>query len=184
MAKDLDPVEAFHILLRFSGDVERAAFALGVKTHELAGLSTKYGWAAKIKELTRAGSGDGAALQREINSAINLVQAHKLRGMVDRLVAVYASDENALKSLVEVTTKDRSYVDMTPLLKLVQAAEIAQSMTCTALGDSAEQKRIDGERNSGTGQQKIAQALARALDAADSVPGALSANIVRKELQG
>jgi hypothetical protein len=174
---DIDQVAAFFVFAQYAGDVERTAFALSLPAEAVFSVASANGWAEKLKRSTASNSGGQSAEQRSVNRIVNYVQAHRLRAMVDALVSEFTDEPEKLKELVEVHTKGGSYVDMSPVLNLVKAAETAQNMTYRALGDSMEQSKADERPDAGG--KDLSKAVWQAMDVADRTPGTSSVDLVR-----
>lgn len=177
---EADQVAWFMVFVHFAGDVDRASYSLGVPPDALREVSQAYGWDAKLKKAIGSNSASGGELQRSVNRAINLVQAHRLRSIVDQLVQEYSADSAKLTALVTVNTAKGSYVDMTPVLNLAKAAQVAQDMTYRALGDTTDQTQRD-ERPENGGKD-LSMALLKALETADRTPGLSSVDVVKTTL--
>lgn len=177
---DVDQVRAFMTYAHFNGDANRAALALGLPSDDVETLAALYGWAGRLKSARGSGSSEGAA--RSLNRAINFVQAHRIRGMVDQLIQEFSSSPEKLVAMVTVQSMQKNYIDTGPFLNLVRAAQVAHEMTYRASGDSLQ---ASGQVEGGDTPQDskaAASAVLSVLAAIDSTPGKSSVDFVRQEI--
>ena len=177
---DLDQVSAFFAFTHFGGDEVRTAHTLGVEPAEIEALAIRHGWRQKLALVTAKGRST-SEVQRETNRAVNMVQAHRLRNLVDRVLTDLEGKEDLIAELT-VTTKNGSYLDMKPLHQLVQAAAVAQEMTYRASGDT-DRVKDPRDADASEGGAELGKAVLDALTVADSRPGLSSVALVRKQLE-
>lgn len=174
----LDVAQIFQTYVTFGGDVDKTAAATGISREAVRQLVAAEKWKDKISEWMELREGDPRDLQIQINRAVNYVQAHRLRAVIDRVIAHIATlDEEKLTELLTKTTKDGSEFVTRPITDLVKAAEACQAMSARALGDTAAERPDDP----GSKGSSVALQVMRAMNAADA-SGLSSVEVVRKEL--
>lgn len=150
-AAGFDVERAFQFYAQFSGDIERTAHALGVAPVDVLRAADRLKWNAqleKIFELKKSGRpGD---IERGISRAMNFVQAHRMRVVIERLLKKFydMTDDELFESAftVKVTTaKDGSEseqrtINTKPFADLATAMEKCQQMTYIALTDTATER--------------------------------------------
>ena len=175
----LDVSQIFQTYIAFAGDAERTAVALNMHVSEIRQLANAENWQAKVSEWTKLREGDPRDVQIQINRAVNYVQAHRLRSVIDKVVS-HLSEMDAA-GIVDTLTKNSAHgseFSARPLTDLVKAAEACQAMTARALGDTI------GERPEADPNAKgssIALQVMAAMSAADKV-GLDSVEIVKEQL--
>lgn len=179
---NLDRENAFLLYATFCGDVERTAHALNISGAAVLKVAEDEGWNKKLAgiiELKRSNKpGD---VERAINRALNFVQAHQFRLIVQRVIAKVTSmdEEDFRKYLLTSTTKEglaTPKLSTRALADLASALEKAQAMSYLALNDTAQERikrnEIDnGGTSGGELHAKIAQAMSEA--GASSTPRAM-----------
>lgn len=179
VAPELDPAAAFLALCAFRGDVLQAAEALRVPTDDLKTLSARYDWPTRLRSMGVSPGGAASnkqdATTRAQNRALNLVQAIRLREVVDRVTVEVLSSPEKLAEFTTVTTKNGTKRDLRTITDLVNAANVAQQMTSRALQDHADNEAPDREALRG---QELSIELSAALDAAAKT-GLPSSEVVR-----
>lgn len=178
----LDVSKIFQTYLVFGGDVDRTAVALNEDAEIISELALQENWKAKLGQLSKITDGDSKELQVQINRAVNYVQAHRIRSIVDKVVS-HLSTKSA-EELVDLFTKvgrnGESEFSSRPLADLVKAAETCQAMTQRALGDTAAERPAEESSKNSKGSNISLQVMA-AMNAADAA-GMNSVELVRKEL--
>lgn len=179
----IDPAAVFSALVLFRGDLIQTSESLRVPERTVAEMSSKYGWAAKLREMGVTGSSAPTnkqdAVARLQNRAMNFVQAIRLRELVDRLALEMLESPEKLTEFTTVVTKNGTKRDMRTVVDLVNAANVAQAMTARALQDHKDNEAGDREAMDGN---QLSLAVGAALDAAMST-GKPSSELVR-ELPG
>jgi hypothetical protein len=180
-----DKENAFLLYSIFCGDVKRTAHAIGVKEDLIEKLALVNGWDAQLKPIIdlkqSARAGD---VERAINRALNFVQAHKTRMLLERvlvqLTGMSPSDLEAF--LFPQKTKGGGEVIQTfstrALADLASAIEKCHAMTYLALNDTSSDRKERGEdASSGAGESaseihmKLAAAMSAAGGASKSIKG-------------
>lgn len=176
---ELDVSKVFQTYIAFSGDVDKTAIALNEDREIILQLASAENWPAKVKQWNTLHTGDPKDVQIQINRAINYVQAHRLRSVVDRVIQhLGGGSDKELVDRLTVVTKHGAEFKSRILTDLVKAAESCQLMTQRALGDTAAERPEDGPERKGS---DIALQVLQALNAADE-SGLDSVAVVRKQL--
>jgi hypothetical protein len=174
----LDVSKIFLAYTAFAGDPVRTAHAMELPMETVRDLAKEEGWDAKLKELNRA-SGDSREVSVQINRAVNFVQAHRTRSVLDKILNELVKMEGPeLLSRLTVEGKNGSEVKLRPLTDLVKAIETAQLMTARALGDTADERP---KEEHGPGGSAIALQVLHAMNAAKEI-GVDSVEIVKQQI--
>lgn len=164
----IDVVRVFLHYVASVGDVERTALACDLDPEIVRKLAESEGWNDKIKRLTLASKGGGMQagdFERLQNRALNWVQAHRLRQVLDEVITHYhaMSPEEIIES---ITVKDKENVPRISarfFSDLAKALETVQGMSYAALGDTVpERQAMTGDEKANTA--KVHAALIAALN--------------------
>jgi hypothetical protein len=132
--------KALLLFMAFNGDIDKTAVAMGTPVAVISGIATSNDWSQKLSELGRTPVGDPRSGEAAFNRAINYVQSHQMRAVVD-VVLDYMEEtmatEGGIRKLFFVQTKDGEFFSARALVDLVQAAQACQEMVLRALGDPA-----------------------------------------------
>jgi hypothetical protein len=167
---DLGEEEVYMLFAAFCGDVERTAHACNRTPAMVLEMSQRGGWYEKLKniiELKRSGRpGD---VERAINRAINFVQAHRLRMVLEAVVRHISSMPfDDLMELIITPGRDPAGNTVNRLLTrpfadLAAAIEKCHAMTYLATGDtSTERKDNTGMSEDGVSAGEIHARIAAA----------------------
>jgi hypothetical protein len=136
----------------FGCDVERAAIAANLPVERVRQMALDGRWEDQLKVLVRLKqSGKPGDMERATNRAINLVQAHRYRLLLERLLREFSLlTPAALRDwCMEITEGDDGIVKRKlvtrPFADLATALEKCQSMTYLALCDTATDRSKRGE---------------------------------------
>jgi hypothetical protein len=172
----IDRENAFLLYATFCGDVVKTAHALNVPPVAVLRVVDEDGWTEKLKGIIELkNSGKPGDLERGINRALNFVQAHRMRLIVERAIRAFTNlSEQEFKDQLTTTgayknkegapiivrTSTRSIAD------LASALEKVHSMSYAALGDSGQErvrrKEVDGSSVAVCDMHaKIAEAMAK-----------------------
>lgn len=143
-----DVEQAFQLYVQFSGDTQKTSHALNVPEFQVLKLVDRLHWdkqLAAIFELKKSGKpGD---VERGISRAMNFVQVHKFRIVVERIVRkFYAMDDDALFDACFTQRLDKDgneigrVVNLKPFAELATAMEKIHQMTYMALSDSMSER--------------------------------------------
>lgn len=167
----LQPDEANIMLLymSFLGDIPKVAAAANLRPDQVVAMAAAKGWDKRVAVLTNVRDAHGAeAMAKELNRTVNLVQALRLRSLLDAIIRRTTRNKVNLDRFIEIEKRDRTgrvvatQLSMRNAVELVKAVEIAQRLTYTALGDSL------GERNAASaegGDSKVSLGVLKALAA-------------------
>lgn len=175
----LDVSTIFQTYLTFYGDVERTAVAMQIDAQTVRDLANAERWADKVSELNQLRAGDSRDVQVQINRAINFVQAHRIRSVLDKVVSHFSKmdAEGLVDTLTHVDKNGSSTFSARALTDLVKALETTQLMTQRALGDTASEQG-GGKEPKGS---KVALLVMDAMNAAEA-SGLDSASVVRQQV--
>ena len=82
----LDVAQIFQTGMAFCGDIERTAAATFVSRKVVQALAASERWTEKIAEWNQLREGDPKDPRIQINRAVNQVQAHRLRAILDKVI--------------------------------------------------------------------------------------------------
>lgn len=176
----MDLNQAFGLYIQFSGDVQRTAHALNVSAVDVLRAADRLGWAKKLEPLLEMKKGGRAEdIERSISRAMSFVQAHRLRVVLERVLArFYAlSDDELYKlcfSVKRVEKKDGS-VEVTESVNtkvfsdFAAALEKCHSMASAALTDTATDRaaRKDRPEDAGVSATALHSIIAAAMSGND-----------------
>lgn len=154
----IDRENAFLLYAAFTGDVERTAHALNVSAVQVMRMAEVCGWNDKLRgilELKRSGKpGD---VERAINRALNFVQAHKLRMLLERILQRITGmthteiDEYLFSGKITQAGSIEKKLSTRALADLASALEKCHAMSYLALTDTAQDRAKRNEAASGDG---------------------------------
>ena len=161
--RDVDTLRVGQAFLHTGGDVARTAVICRVAPDVVKQLSIEHDWPAQLESVAATGPGLDDEEKRRLNRDQNLLQAHRLRELVERVVGYLAdTDSQTFQHFFTAVDKQGNPVPtVKPLLELTKAAESIHGMTYSALGDKPSADRLN-EASTKTGD--IALTVARALD--------------------
>jgi hypothetical protein len=154
---DLDREQAFLLFATFTGDIVRTAHALGVPDAAVLKMAEEEGWHNKLgpilalKKSSRPGD-----IERAINRALNFVQAHRMRLVIQRVITrLTGLTKEEFEEQLFVKSTSKSGVESTKLstralADLASALEKAQAMTYLALNDTAQDRNKRKENGDDT----------------------------------
>jgi len=177
---ELDVASIFEHFLMFNGDADKTAVALNLDPQDVRQLAIVERWQDKVERWNQVRQGDSQDAQVQINRAVNFVQSHRMRSILDKLVTeLSAKDASELVELLTTHNAHGSSFNTRPLTDLVKGLEACQAMTQRALGDTADE-RPDGNAKGQKGSS-IALMVMQAMSAADKL-GIDSAAVVKEQL--
>ena|SRR5436190_8656908 len=179
MSSLVDTSKIFETYIVFMGDVSKVAVALDIEESTIKNLATCEGWDKKLRAWQQQVSGDPKDLQISINRAVNFIQSHRLRSVLDKVVGkLHAMTADELLEALTVNTKYGPEVKTRALTDLVKAAESVQLMSQRSLGDTADERPKQDEHSKGS---SIMLQVAQAMQAAGEL-GISSTEVVQKQL--
>lgn len=144
----IDRENAFLLYAAFTGDLERTAHALGIRTIDVLNVANEENWNEKLKGiLDLKKSGKPGDIERAINRALNFVQAHRMRLIIERAI-------RRLTSMTDDELEEYLFTDQTsgekpmtvkrlttrPLADLAAAIEKCHAMSYAALNDTTQER--------------------------------------------
>lgn len=181
----VDVVRIFLTYTLFVGDVEKTATSLDIDPEVVSSLAASEGWDTKLKRvclLSKTGKpGDWEKAQHR---AMCYVQAHQLRGLMDKILAKFGEmDKDELADAMSNVAKDGSkHISSRFFADLAAAMEKSQQMGYAALGDTLTERAAhespDSEALNATALHAAVTAalnnpLAKAIDVASVVKTAV-----------
>lgn len=143
---EIDRPQAFLLYAANCGDVEKTAHALGIPAVVLLKVVDDEGWVSRLGPIMeKMKSHKPGDLERGINRALNFVQSHRLRLILERAIRVmtgWTDDEMKTSLLQETCTKMGSSTKLTTrwAADFATALEKCHSMTYQALNDTASER--------------------------------------------
>lgn len=171
----LDRENAFLVYATFIGDPERTATALNIRPLDVVRMADDGHWLDRLKPLLELSkSSKPGDVERVINRALNFVQAHRMRMVIERALnrlvgmTVEEFEDYVFTSQEYDSKKGPSKVkrlSARALADLAAAIEKCHSMTYAALGDTAKERQARDEGSPETAANdmylKIAAAAAK-----------------------
>lgn len=144
----IDRENAFLLYAAFTGDLERTAHALGIRTIDVLNIANEDHWGEKLKGiLDLKKSGKPGDIERAMNRALNFVQAHRMRLIIERAIRKLSSmtDEELEEYLfTDQTSGDKPMtvkrLTTRPLADLAAAIEKCHAMSYAALNDTTQER--------------------------------------------
>jgi hypothetical protein len=174
----IDRENAFLLYATFTGDLERTAHALNVRACDVLLMADEEKWNEKLKPiLDLKKSTKPGDIERAINRALNFVQAHRMRMVIERVIKRLSGMNDA--ELEEYMFSEHAlgkegnrhmYKKLTTraLADLASAIEKCHAMSYAALNDSAPERgrRKDDSDPVAAGDMhvKIAEAMQKAAE--------------------
>lgn len=171
MAKKTDEVQIFHVFMVLVGDVEKTAAALDVDPEVIRGLAEKYNWCEKVKRISILSKGGTQGdWERAQNRALNFVQAHQLRRILDLQLAHIA--ETQTEDVMKVTDQRTGEIKYSArvLVDLSTAMQRVHEMSYNALGDSIKERTVEKATDDPVTQGGLHTAMISALNKSGEVP--------------
>lgn len=139
----LDVAQIFLTYMSLVGCVEKVAAALDLDPAIVQGLADEFGWDVKLRRVSlMSKSGKPGDYERAQNRALNFVQAHRLRLVLDKMIAAY-SDLSPVDAVMKCASIDREGVPHASaryFADVAAAMEKVQAMSYAALGDSLKER--------------------------------------------
>lgn len=182
---NLDTSRIFLTYITFVGDVEKTAEELGLDPAIVRKIADDEDWESKIRKVSLMSKSDKPGdWERAANRALCFVQAHQIRGLIDRMLQSFKglTPEEIADRLGTFDKNGSIHVSARFFADLTAAAQKAHEMSYAALGDSmGERKDRSGEEN----DQLNANALHAAVISALNNPSARPPEVISeiKKLQ-
>ena len=188
----MDLNQAFGLYMQFSGDVQRTAHALNVTPVDVLRAADRLGWAKKLEPLLEMKkSGRPEDCERSISRAMSFVQSHRLRVVLERVLArFYAlSDDELYKicfSVKRIEKKDGT-VEVTESVNtkvfsdFAAALEKCHAMCSAALTDTATDRAARKDRpDDGVNATQLHSIIAQAMAGGD--PNSPAAQLLQEQI--
>lgn len=176
----LDVSSIFEHYITFGGDALKTAAALNLDPQDVQQLAIVERWADKVERWNQIRQGDSQDVQVQINRAVNFVQSHRMRSILDKLVTELSTKEAS--ELIEMLTTHSAHgssFSTRALTDLVKGLEACQAMTQRALGDTADERPDSSKTQKGS---SIALLVMKAMSASEQM-GVDSVDVVKKQLE-
>jgi len=166
----IDRENAWLLFASFAGDIERTALALNVPAVAILRVADDEGWLARLKPIIDLKkSGRPGDIERALNRAVNYVQAHKFRIIVERTLQRITNMDVAEFEHYMLTKAGKEgredCLTTRPLADLAAALEKAHAMSYQALEDTssdrAKRKEVQSEVSAGDMYAKMAEAMSK-----------------------
>ncbi len=152
----IDRENAFLLYAAFCGDLERTAHALNIRTMDVLRMADEENWNEKLRgilELKKSGRpGD---VERMINRALNFVQAHKMRMVIERVLCRITKltpeelEDYMFSGKVSKDGDIEKKLSTRAIADLASALEKCHAMTYAALNDSAPERAKRNDKEDG-----------------------------------
>lgn len=173
---DIDRSQAFLLFSTNCGDVEKTAHALGISPVALLRVVDEEGWLARLgpilEKMKSQRSGD---LERGINRALNFVQSHRFRIVLERALRMMTNwDDEQMKEylLPQSYTKegipDQRKISTRWAADFATSLEKCHSMTYAALNDTATERVRRKDETPGESALDLHARIAQAMSGAGS----------------
>jgi len=166
-----DVAQVFLVFMSLVGDESKTATALDLEPAFIEWLAEQEGWREKVRRISIMSKSEKPGdWERAQNRALNFVQAHRVRILIDKLLHILSKDADedpqTLLTRLTTTTKDghcnisaRFFADIT------SAMEKIHTLSYYALGDSVGERRDRAaEDGSDVSAAQIHAALLQALN--------------------
>lgn len=179
--RDVDVLRIGWTFLHFRGDLDKTAVVARTTADVVRQLATEHGWDDRIAEIDRAQQG-GPEEAKQVNRTINLIQAQRLRDILDRVVShLQDAEDDTFSSFFESVDKKGNVIpNSKALTDLTKAAETIHHLTYAALGDG----KAATEANASGDAIEIALAVANGLSRlAEKMPDRSAIPVVSEVIQ-
>ncbi len=138
-----DCAQAFLLFMSLVGDVERTAHALNKDPEFVRRLADEEGWSAKIQRVSLMSRGQRPGdWERATNRALMFVQAHQLRGVLDKILFELRelSGEDIMAKCTSTDKNGNCHFSAKFLTDLTAAMEACGRISLVALGDTVTER--------------------------------------------
>ena len=177
----VDREQAYLLFATFCGQPVPVAKALGISPQAVLRMAAEGGWAEKLAPIIslHQGATKPQDIERAVNRALNYVQAHRLRVVIERLMKkLYDLDADGLTEFFTDEIANGAGVSKKVnarfLADLAASMEKAQMLTYAALNDTATERNKRGPEQDGASASALQAQISQAMDAVlrDSSPRA------------
>ena len=163
----LNVAQIFLVYMTLIGDVQKTALALDLDPELVSQLAAEEGWAEKIRRCTMMSKSESPGdWERAQNRALNFVQAHRLRLLLDKVFQYFEARDAAeyLETEREISGRAvRPSIGVKFFTDLASALEKVHALSYHALGDTLGERK---ERDHGSDGEITTANLHTALIAA------------------
>lgn len=140
-----DISQVFLVFMALIGDVEKTAIALDLEPAYVAELAEKEQWNEKIARVSvMSKSGNEGDWERAQNRALNFVQCHRLRRIIDDQLLYLQELE---RDRVMLSGKANDKISARVFADLAAAMQKIHEMTYSALGDTVKERTVKAEQD-------------------------------------
>jgi len=142
-----DVAQVFLVFMSLIGDEGKTATALDLEPAYVEWLAEQEGWKEKVRRISIMSKSEKPGdWERAQNRALNFVQAHRVRILIDKLLHVLTKDTDedpqTLLTRMSTTGKDgRCNISSRFFADLTSAMEKIHTLSYYALGDSVGERR-------------------------------------------
>ena len=180
---EVDVSQMFLIYMATVGDVNRTAAALHIAPAVVQEMAEREGWVEKVRRVSVMSKSEKPGdYERAVNRALNFVQAHQFREMVENFLRhMRAKSTQELENLM--LSSDRSGVNHVSgrfFSDMATALQKCQEMTYAALGDASGDRKLAGGGLNGDAKGDTAgvhAAVIAALNSCSATPSAASVSL-------
>ncbi len=143
----IDVSQMFLVFMATIGDCERTGAALNVDPNVVKELAEREGWVEKVRRISVMSKSEKPGdFEKATNRALNFVQAHQLRQMVENFLRFLRSKPNAeLEDLMTQHDRGgRTHVSGRFFSDIATALQKCHEMTYAALGDASGDRKLAG----------------------------------------
>ncbi len=147
-----DIAQVFLVFMATVGDVDKTALALDIDPVFVAWLAEQEGWKEKVRRISiMSKGGKPGDWERAQNRALNFVQAHRVRMLIDRLLLslIKMDEASFLKNFQTVVEKNRNSTSARFFADVMSALEKVHTLSYYALGDSVGERMQRSEQEGG-----------------------------------
>lgn len=162
----IDVSQCFLVYMSVCGDCERTALALDLDPKLVQELAAKEGWHEKIRRISLLSKSEKPGdFERATNRALNFVQAHRVRLVLDKVIEKFHGLD-ADETLEMLTTRREGQISYSArfLSDLTSALEKVAFLSYAALGDSISERATREETSDGVDANDLHKAVLMALN--------------------
>jgi hypothetical protein len=162
-----DVSQIFLVFMSLVGDVSKTAAALNLDPLIVQTLADEEGWTEKVRRISvMSKGGKPGDFERAQNRALNFVQAHRMRLIVDAMLQVFdgLTTEEVLAHMTMVDKTGSGHISARFMADLSSASEKVHALSYAALGDTVKERvereeGDDGEMNTNAIHAAVIAAL-------------------------
>jgi len=143
----VDVSQMFLVFMATIGDCERTAAALDVTPEVVRELAEREGWVEKVRRVSVMSKSEKPGdYERATNRALNFVQAHQLREMIEAFLRHMRglSQEEVQEMMTTADRLGKKHVSTRFFSDVATALQKCHEMTYAALGDASGDRKLAG----------------------------------------